>query len=113
GVFPIYRAYGLVPRFVRERVAERRGAVDEVDRERFNEAIREAFPVEAEFKSYTQRWGVVQAAQVLAELQSQSKKDANDAFIQALSAQYEQFYATVGQSVMPKAVKKYWAIRGR
>src|SRR6266568_5394795 len=91
--FPIYRAYGLVPRFVRERLTEKLGAVDEVDRERFNEAIREAFPVEAEFKSYTQRWGVVQAAQVLAELQSQSKKDANDAFIQALSAQYEKFYA--------------------
>ena len=111
--FPIYRAYGLVPRFVRERLTEKLGAMEEVERERFNEAIREAFPVEAEFKSYTQRWGVVQAAQVLAELQSQSKKDANDAFIQALSAQYEQFYAVAGQSVMPKGVKKYRAIQGR
>src|SRR6266566_800727 len=111
--FSTYRAYGLVPRFVRERLTEKLGAVDEVDRERFNEAIREAFPVEAEFKSYTQRWGVVQAAQVLAELQSQSKKDANDAFIQALSAQYEQFYSAAGQSVMPRAVKKYRGIRGR
>src|SRR6266436_1725150 len=67
--FSTYRAYGLVPRFVRERLTEKLGAVDEVERERFNEAIREAFPLEAEFKSYTQRWGVVQAAQVLAELQ--------------------------------------------
>ncbi|MFL5659162.1 MAG: type I-D CRISPR-associated helicase Cas3' [Ktedonobacteraceae bacterium] len=111
--FSTYRAYGLVPRFVRERLTEKLGAVDEVERERFNEAIREAFPLEAEFKSYTQRWGVVQAAQVLAELQSQSKKDANDAFIQALSAQYEQFYCAAGQSVMPRAVKKYRGIRGR
>ena len=78
--FPIYHAHALLPRFVLERLTLKLDTRGEVERETFNEAIREAFPVEAEFKSYTQRWGVVQAAQVLAELQSQSKKDANEAF---------------------------------
>jgi len=111
--FPIYRAYGLLPRFVLERLAEKFGAVKEVERGSFNAAINEAFPAEAEFKSYTQRWGVVQAAQVLAELQGQSKRDANEAFSSALTDQYELFYGSPAQSVMVKALKKYWAIRGK
>ena len=46
----------------------------EVERETFNEAIREAFPTEQEFEQYTQRWGVVQAAQVLVELKARANR---------------------------------------
>src|SRR6266487_2174523 len=111
--YSIYHAHALLPRFVLERLTLKLGELGEVERETFNEAIREAFPVEAEFKSYTQRWGVVQAAQVLAELQGQSKKDANEAFSNALSGQYDLFYGTQTQSTMLKALKKYWAIRNK
>lgn len=107
--YPIYRAHALLPRFVLERLKQKFDTPGEVERETFNGAIREAFPAEAEFKSYTQRWGVVQAAQVLVELQSQSKKDANEAFSNALSDQYDLFYGSQPQSIMPKALKKYWA----
>src|SRR5205085_5224722 len=62
--FPIYRAYGLVPRFVLERLTQRLGETGEVEREEFNAAIREVFPTETEFENYTKRWGVLQAAHV-------------------------------------------------
>ena len=107
--YPTYRAHALIPRFVLERLELKFGAMAEVERETFNEAIREAFPTEQEFEQYTQRWGVVQAAQVLVELESQGKQDANQPFREALTAQYEQFYAAAsGKSVMPNARKKYW-----
>ncbi len=110
--FPAYQAHALMPRFVLERLEMKFGAMADVERETFNEAIREAFPTEQEFRQYTQRWGVAQAAQVLAELESQSKQDANQAFREALTAQYEQFYAAAsGKPVMPNARKKYWFYR--
>ena len=111
--YPIYHAHALLPRFVLERLTLKLDTRGEVERETFNKAIREAFPVEAEFKSHTQLWGVVQAAQVLAELQGQSKKDANEAFTSALSSQYDLFYGAQTQPVMSKALKKYWAIRNK
>jgi CRISPR-associated endonuclease/helicase Cas3 len=111
--FPLYRAYGLLPRFVLERLTEKFAAGTSVERGSFNNAIYEVFPAETEFKSYSQRWGVVQAAQVLAELQNQSKRDANEAFIGALTDQFELLYGRPEQPVMGKALKKYWAIRGK
>jgi len=108
--FAAYQAYALIPRFVLERLETKFGASVELERTTFNEAIREAFPSEQEFEQYTRRWGVVQAAQVLAALQSEGKRDANQAFRDALTEQYEQFYAAAaGKPVMPKAMKKYYA----
>src|SRR5205823_3474472 len=83
----------------------------EVERERFNTAMREAFPMEAEFKSYAQRWGVMQAAQVLAALQREGEKDANDAFSMALTDEYEQLYGSPEQPIIPKKLKKFWAVQ--
>ncbi|MGB8345375.1 MAG: type I-D CRISPR-associated helicase Cas3' [Ktedonobacteraceae bacterium] len=110
--FDIYRAYGLIPRFVLERLQQSSGMEGEVDREEFNKAVRAAFPVEAEFKSYTKRWGVMQAAQVLFALQGEGgKKDANDAFLAALTDEYEQLYGSPEKPIMPKKLKQYWAIQ--
>jgi CRISPR-associated endonuclease/helicase Cas3 len=109
--FDAYSAYGLIPRFVLERLQQSLGAESEVERKRFNDAVQEAFPVEAEFKGYTQRWGVLQAAQVLVALQGEGKKDANDAFTQELTDEYEQLYGSLEQPIMPKKVKKFWAIQ--
>lgn len=106
--FGTYRAYGLLPRFVLERLREKFDAEGTVERSAFNQQIHEAFPNEQEFERYTQRWGVVQAAQVLAELRQQL--DENDAFTDALTAQYEQFYGKPEQPVMPKKVKRYQAM---
>jgi CRISPR-associated endonuclease/helicase Cas3 len=108
--YPVYRACALVPRFVLERFAQQFSAGIEVERETFNKAVYEVFPTEAEFKRYTQRWGVVQAAQVVAELKK--LKDENTAFVDALMQRYEQFYGA-GDAVLPvmsKALKKYWRI---
>jgi len=108
--YPAYKAHALIPRFVLERLEMKFGAAAELERTMFNEAIREAFPTEQEFEQYIQRWGVVQAAQVLTALQSEGKRDANQAFRDALTEQYEQFYrAASGKPVMPKAMKKYYA----
>ena len=106
--FTVYQAHALLPRFVLERLGATFATDQEVEREQFNESLRDVFPVEQEFAGYTRRWGVVQAAQVLAELEGQKKRDANEAFSQALQEQYERFYAA-SKPVMPKALKKYWA----
>lgn len=109
--FAVYEAHALLPRFVLERLAQKYDPGQQIEREQFNEVIREVFPGEQEFEGYTQRWGVVQAAQVLAELKSQEKRDANVAFAQAVQEQYERFFGTTGRPVMPKALKKYWALK--
>ena len=109
--FDAYRAYGLIPRFVLERLQQSLGVEGEIDRERFNEAVRAAFPVEAEFVGYTRRWGVMQAAQVLAALQFEGKKDANDEFLAALTDEYERLYGSPEQPIMPKKVKQFWGLQ--
>lgn len=109
--FDAYRAYGLIPRFVLERLQQSLGVEGEIDRERFNKAVRVAFPVEAEFVGYTPRWGVMQAAQVLAALQFEGRKDANDAFLAALTDEYERLYGSPEQPVMPKKVKQFWGLQ--
>ncbi len=111
--YNVYRACALVPRFVLERFAQQFSAESEVEREAFNKAVYEVFPTEAEFKRYTQRWGVVQAAQVVAELKK--LRDENTAFVDALMQRYEQFYGAgdAALPVMNKALKKYWRIEKR
>ena len=96
--FGTYQAYALIPRFVLERLKQKFGSQEEVERDKFNDVVREAFPTEQEYVHYTQRWGIVQAAQILAELQGQSNKDANRAFTEALAEQYDRFYGTSGQA---------------
>ncbi len=109
--FGTYQAYALIPRFVLERLTQKLGNQERLERDKFNDAVREAFPTEQEFENYTRRWGIVQAAQVLAELQGQSKKDENRAFTEALAEQYDRFYSPLEKPVMHNAVKKYWALR--
>src|SRR6266571_1468151 len=109
--FGIYQAYALIPRFVLERLTQMPVSQEGVERDKFNDAVCEAFPTEQEYLHYTNRWGVVQAAQVLAELQGQSKKDENRAFTEALVEQYDRFYGASEKPVMANAVKKYWAFR--
>ena len=53
-----------------------------IERAAFNETVREVFPTEQDFQGYTKRWGVVQAAQVLVDLQSEGKRDENHAFVE-------------------------------
>ena len=107
--FETYQAHALLPRFVLERL--HKTLAGEMERETFNAAIRDAFPFEQEFKNYCQLWGVVQAAQIVAELQSQRKLDANQAFTDALVDHYERVYGTPEKPVMAKALKRYWRIK--
>ncbi len=109
--FPAYRAYGLVPNFILERLTQEFKGQSELDRPTFNTKIREAYPTEQGFSGYTQRWGVVQAAHVLEELKSHQKQDANHAFYAALTQQYEQIYSTPNKPAMERACKKYWKLK--
>jgi len=111
--FPAYQAYALLPRFVLERFEQHYSQETLVEREPFNAIVREVFPVEAEFKSYKQQWGVVQAAQVLVAMQNQQKKDANEAFTAAVTRQYELLYGTIEKPAMPRAIKKYRAVEAK
>ncbi len=106
--FGRYEAHALIPRFVLERLHLKFGATSEVERQTFNEEIREAFPTEQEFEGYTRRWGVVQAAQVLVELQGLGKRDENRGYTEALTEQFERLYGLPGKAVMARAQKKYW-----
>lgn len=106
-----YEAHALIPRFVLERLRMKFGATSEVERKAFNEEIRVAFPTEQEFEGYTRRWGVVQAAQVLVELQGLGKRDENRAYTEALTEQFERLYGAPGKAVIARAQKKYMALR--
>ncbi len=108
--FSAYRAYGLVPRFVQERLSMAFAGIHEIERAQFNTAVREAFPPEQEFSQYTRRWGVLQAAHVITELKNQSKKDANQAFTMALTEQYERTYGQPEKPVISKALRNYWRL---
>ncbi|HEY1348042.1 MAG TPA: type I-D CRISPR-associated helicase Cas3' [Ktedonobacteraceae bacterium] len=109
--FAAYEAHALLPRFVLERLAGKYAVGQSIEREQFYESVREAFPGEQEFEGYTRRWGVVQAAQVLVELQNQEKRDANAAFVRAVQEQYERFYGRTDKPAMPGALKKYRALK--
>ncbi len=108
--FEEYHAYGLVPRFVLERLSTDLAGSSEIDRERFNAAVREAFPTEQEFSSYSALWGTIQAAHVVESLKAQGKphQDENAAFRQALIEQYEHMYGEPEKPAMERAGKKYW-----
>ncbi len=114
--FEVYRAYALVPRFVLERLTPVLGNEQEVSRQRFNEAIQEAFPTEQEFKQYTSIWGPIQAVHVLEDLKAQGKDnlDENRAFRQVLTSHYDNMYRSSDkpdQSAMEKAGRKYWKLK--
>ena len=104
--FEIYQAHALIPRFVLERLAQQ-WTEGEVEREQFNKEIREAFPTEQEFAHYAQLWGVVQAAQVLVELQSQSKMDENQEFTEALTGEYNRLYGSAEKPAMKRGIGKF------
>jgi CRISPR-associated endonuclease/helicase Cas3 len=110
GEFSCYRAYGLIPHFVLERLAMTFADQAEVERTQLNTAIREAFPAEQTFVSYPHRWGVLQAAHVVNVLRSQSKLDANQAFTEELVAQYERIYGRPGKPAFPRAGTTYWRL---
>ncbi len=110
--FPAYTAHALLPRFVHERLQEQIGSIHTMEREGFNTLVREVFPTEQQFKQYAQRWGAMQAAMVLMELQHAGGKgqDEHSAFSQALQEHYERLYGTSGKEpVMGKALKRCWA----
>lgn len=114
--YDIYRAYALVPRFVQERFAQHFPDKTQVERESFNTIVQEAFPLEAEFRNYTTRWGGIQAAQIIAAMKSQKgQTDENTAFVEALTRSYEQFYSKgdpniVEASEMRRHLKRYYAV---
>jgi len=117
--YPIYRAYGLVPRFVLERFALHLADTAEIERQSFNNLVYDVFPTATDFRRYSKRWGVVQAAQVLADLQSLQKiskqegdralQEENTALVEALKQRYEQFYGDGKATcpVMTGAIKRY------
>lgn len=110
--YPTYEAHALVPRFVLERFEQHLSNDSTVEREAFNALVQDVFPQEAEFRRYAQRWGVIQAAQVIAELKQQ--QDENTAFVDALMHRYERFYGE-GDIALPvikkKGIKRYWGLK--
>lgn len=114
--FPAYRAYALIPRFVRERLSMQLVGKEEIEREQLNTLVREAFPTEQQFMRYSKHWGSVQAAQLLVELQQVGSKgqDENSAFTAALAEHYERLYGDkTKKPAMPTAIKKYWALKNK
>ena len=120
--YPIYRAYGLVPRFVLERFAKPLAEKIEIERKSFNDLVYEVFPTENEFRRYASRWGVVQAAQVLIELQALQKRskledralqEENTGLVEALLLRYEQFYGKGDPTcpIIKSALRKYWSLK--
>jgi CRISPR-associated endonuclease/helicase Cas3 len=107
--FETYRAYSLVPRFVLERISADLAGNSEIDRERFNAAVYDAFPIEQEFSRYSALWGSVQAVHIVESLEAQGapRQDENAAFRKALVEQYERMYGTPEKPAMESAGKKY------
>jgi CRISPR-associated endonuclease/helicase Cas3 len=81
--FEAFEAHALVPNFVRERLFEsnrdRPALLPEmvgVTRSKLSEAIREAYPPPASFKSYAREWGWVQSAHVYYRLCNKTVRDS-------------------------------------
>jgi CRISPR-associated helicase Cas3, subtype CYANO len=108
--FDAYQAHALVPRFILERLEVALAGQDTMQRERFNESVREAFPSEQTFARYQTIWGPIQAAHTLETLKAQGKPnhDENTAFREALTQQYERMYGgTPEKPKMLRASKNY------
>lgn len=115
--YPVYHAYALVPRFIQERFAQHYPDETEVERESFNAVVQEVFPLEAEFRNYTTRWGGIQAAQIIAAMKPQrGQTDENSAFVEALTQSYEQLYSGKSPDIintpeMKRHLKRYYGIK--
>jgi hypothetical protein len=108
-----------VPRFVLERFALHLADTAEIERQSLNNLVYDVFPTATDFRRYSKRWGVVQAAQVLSDLQSLQKisrqegdralQEENTALVEALKQRYEQFYGDGKATcpVMTGAIKRY------
>lgn len=103
--FTDFVAHALVPDFVYERLCMRQSdgeasllADDEttVQRERLSEVMRAAFPTPTDFRLYASRWGMLQSASLLNDLNNKTIRDSYDGVRQRLRQRYE---ATFGGSI--------------
>ena len=69
--------------------------------------ISEAFPQATNFRRYTQRWGALQAAHIVATLEDRSHGEAYSSLAQILRTRYA---AMLGLKSLDNALKRYWAI---
>ncbi|MCZ7574545.1 MAG: type I-D CRISPR-associated helicase Cas3' [Ardenticatenaceae bacterium] len=97
--FDTFVAHALVPDFVFEHLFEGRAgeppllsAVEAVDRERFNEAIRAAFPRPTDFRNYARRWGLLQSAAVIYELNNKLIRDSYAGTREQLAKRYQETF---------------------
>lgn len=112
--FEQFTAHALVPSFVHERLFAGRGADPalltdngEFTREHLSVAIRCAYPVPCEFRSYAQKWGWIQSAHVYAQLFNPTVKDSYIDVRERLKADYwDVFHLSTG-----RALQGYQALR--
>jgi len=66
--FEHFEAHALLPEWVIKAVAEEIPAGESVERTKYQDAIRAAFPRHNQFEGYERRWGYLQAGHVLYQL---------------------------------------------
>ncbi len=71
------------------------------------EAVRAAFPQATNFQRYAKRWGVLQAAHVIATLEDRSREGAFASLVQTLRERYMRMFDL---KTFDNAMKHYWAL---
>jgi CRISPR-associated endonuclease/helicase Cas3 len=106
--FDTYRAYGLLPKFILERLETALAGQSELERGAFHQIVYDVYPQEQEFRQYARRWGVLQTAHLVAQTQQALPKDTP--FIADLIAQYNQVFEMSPAHSFERVVKRYWAM---
>ncbi len=104
--FANYRAYALLPKFIKERFEQRWHDSSEVERTEFTQIVREVFPTEQEFGQYAGRWGKWQTAHLIAQVERSLPKDAP--FVVDLTDQLDQTFARRDDYRFASLIKQYW-----
>lgn len=84
---------------------------DAVDRPAtLREAVVEAFPTATAFKPYARRWGILQAAHVVAALEHYRREGAYTSLADALRQRYAKLFDVAD---FDQPTRRYWALAGK
>lgn len=87
------------------------GAGAAVDRPgTLREVIQASFPRATTFEPYARRWGILQAAHVIAALEHKHREKGFASLAQTLRARYEKLF---NLSSFDTAIRRYWALAGK
>ncbi|MCC7451902.1 MAG: type I-D CRISPR-associated helicase Cas3' [Anaerolineae bacterium] len=100
--FTHFEAHGLLRQWVIDGIATELPDGTTVDREKYEEVLREKYPPMQQFNDYVPRWGSVQARHILDELRHREIKTQYAAIRERLWEQFKPIFPKMGMYVSLK-----------